>query len=230
MKLWHKLGASVLLTGFVGGGRPAVRLGAERHQDRRLQHRVPDRRSGRRRIPDLQARQGARHGRHRRHRRRLQALLPRRDRHLQRLASDPEGRDGGLPRRRHQVHGAAGRVRRADRRGQPAEHLGQVADRRGPEEDVGAGRAGPRHQVESGALRVAGAAADAVRPWRRLRHVRLLHRSRERQGQGQPRRLHRQRRRQRARAGRGEQQERARLLRLRVLHRAQGHACARCRS
>ena len=41
-----------------------------------------------------QARQGSRHGRHRRHRRRLQALLPRRDRHLQRLASDPEGRDG----------------------------------------------------------------------------------------------------------------------------------------
>ena len=48
------------------------------------------------------AKKGAvtRHGRHLRHRRRLQEVLPRRDRHLQRLAADPEGRDGGVQARR----------------------------------------------------------------------------------------------------------------------------------
>ena len=83
-------------------------------------------------------------------------LLPRRDRYLQRLASDPQGRDGSVPRGRHQVPRAAGGVRRADGGRQSEEHLGQVADRRRPEEDVGAGCAGQGHDLEPDPLRVAG--------------------------------------------------------------------------
>ena len=112
----------------------------------------------------------------------------------------------------------------------PAEHLGQVADRGGPEEDVGTLGAEPRDQVESGSLRLPGAAADAVRSRRRFRYVRLLYGSRERQVEGEPRRLHGERRRQRSRPGRREQQERARLLRLCVLQRAQGQDARPCRS
>ena len=227
MKLWHKLGATVVLSGLAAAVTPQFAAAQSVIKIDGSSTVFPIAEAVAEEFQITQARQGPRHRRHRRHRRRLQALLPRRNRHLERLASDPEGRDGSVPRGGHQVHRAAGRVRRADRRRQSAEHLGQVADRRRPQEDVGAGRAEPRHEVEPGPLRVAGAAADAVRPGRRLRHVRLLHRSRERQGEGEPRRLHRERRRQRARAGRGEQQERARLLRLRVLRRPQGQDARR---
>ena len=61
---------------------------------------------------------------------------------------------------------------------------------------------GQAAQVEADQFRLARSAAQAVRPRRGLRHVRLLHRGRDRQGQVQPRRLHRQRGRQRAGAGR----------------------------
>ncbi len=88
-------------------------------------------------------------------------------------------------------------------------------------------RAGPHHDLEAGARRISGGAADAVRPRRRLRHVRLLHRGGQRQGQGEPRRLHGERGRQHAGAGRREQQERARILRFRVLRRAQGQDARR---
>ena len=94
-----------------------------------------------------QARQGPRDGRHLRHGRRLQEVLPRRDRHPGRLAPDPEGGDGSLPRGRHQVHRAADRLRRADGRREPAEHLGDAADGRRAQEDVGAGRPGQDHDA-----------------------------------------------------------------------------------
>ena len=155
MKLWHKLRAPVV-SPAPAAVVPRRAAGAERHQDRRLEHRVPDRRSGRRRVPDPEARQGARDRRHRpapaAASRSSAAARPT----SPSLAPDPEGRDGSLPQGRHQVHRAAGRVRRADRRRQPAEHLGQDADRRRPEEDVGAGRAGPRSPTGTRSAPMAG--------------------------------------------------------------------------
>ena len=75
--------------------------------------------------------QGAdpRDGRHLRHRRRLQEVLPRRNRHLQRLAPDPQGRDRCLQAGRHRILRAADRLRRADRCRQPQEHLPRHASR-----------------------------------------------------------------------------------------------------
>src|SRR5687768_18623864 len=45
----------------------------------------------------------ARHRRHFGHGRRIQEVLPRRNRHLQRVAADPERRDGGMQEARHQI-------------------------------------------------------------------------------------------------------------------------------
>ena len=103
------------------------------------------------------------HGRHLRHRRRLQEVLPRRDRHLGRLAPDPASRDGGLQAAGIEYYRAADRLRRSDGRGQPAEHLGHAAHDRGAQEDVGAGGAGQDHALEPGQPDLAGRAAQAVR-------------------------------------------------------------------
>ena len=58
---------------------------------------------------------------------------------------------------------AAGRVRRAHRRGQPEEHLPQADHRRRAEEDVGAGGAGQGHALEPGQPGLARRADQAVR-------------------------------------------------------------------
>ncbi len=88
-------------------------------------------------------------------------------------------------------------------------------------EDVGAEL---RRAASPSGTRCAGfarAAADAVRPGRRLRHLRLLHRSRERQGQGQPRRTYTASEDDNVLVQGVENNKSAhRLLRLRLLHRA----------
>ena len=118
-------------------------------------HRVPDHRGRRRGVPEAESERGPRHGRHLRHGRRVQEVLPRRDRHQRRLAADPQGGDGRLRQGRHRVHRAAGRVRRADGRRQPEEHLGRRASPSRAEEDVGARGAGQDHDVEPGQPEVA---------------------------------------------------------------------------
>ena len=155
------------------------------------------------------------HGRHLRHRRRLQEVLPRRDRHRRRLAPDPEEGDGGLRRRTASSTSSCP---------SPIDALTVVVnpkntwvdqhDRRRDSRRSGSRRRRARSQLEPGRPDASPTAAQAVRPGRRLGHVRLLHRGGRRQGQVQPRRLHRQRGRQRAGAGRLGRRRRPRLLRL----------------
>ena len=106
----------------------------------------------------------------------------------------------------------------------PRERLDQDAHAGGSQEDVGAERPEQSEDLEAGEPGLAGPAAQAVRPGRGFRDLRLLHRGGERQIQGEPRRLHRQRGRQRAGAGRVARRQRAGLLRIRLLHREQGQA------
>ncbi len=166
-----------------------------------------------------------------RHRRRIPKVLPRRDRHLERLASDQ-----GRPRWRRAARPAStfielpDRLRRHRRRRESEEHLGLVDDRCRAEEDLGAGRAGQGHALEPGPSRMARPGNPSLRRGRRLGHLRLLHRSDHRQDGREPRRLHVERRRQRHRAGRERRRQRARLLRLRLLRAEQGQAEAACRS
>ena len=69
----------------------------------------------------------------------------------ERLAPDPQGRDGRVRKGGNHLLRAADRVRRAHRRRQSEEHVPrQGHHRRAAEEDVGAGGAGQDHQVEPG--------------------------------------------------------------------------------
>ena len=163
------------------------RVLAGNRQGRRIVHGVSDHRSGRRRLPAIEARQGSRHGRHLRNGWRLQEVLPWRDRLLERVASDPGPRDGGVPQGRRAVHRTACRLRRTDRRDQPEERLAQVDHRCRTPQDVGAGGSGQGHEVEADQRRVARCDAEALRRRIRLGNVRLLHRSRQRSRQGEPR-------------------------------------------
>ena len=80
-------------------GRP----GADQdHRHRRLQHRLPGVQAIAEEFEVDQGRR-ARDGRNLGHRRRLQEVLPRRDRHLERLAPDPQGGDRGVQAGRHRV-------------------------------------------------------------------------------------------------------------------------------
>ena len=180
---------------------------------------VHDRR--RRGLPE-EEQGGTRHGRHLRHGRRLRAVLPQRDRPLERVAADEAGRGGQVPRRRRQVGRVHGRERRPLGRRQQAEHVGELPHGRRAEEGLGAGLEG--QQLEPDPRQLPERAAEALRRRHRLGHVRLLHRGDQRQGEGEPLRLPRDRGRQRRRpGGRG----RARcdgLLRLLLLRGEQGQA------
>ncbi len=65
-----------------------------------------------------------------------------------------------------------------------------IADLKKMWEPAAQGKVTKWKDVES---ELAGPASEALRPGRRLRHLRLFHRSRHGQGQVEPRRLHRQR-------------------------------------
>ena len=90
-----------------------------------------------------------RHRRHLRHGRRLRALLPRRDRPLERVAAD-QGRGGGdLRGERRRVRRVPGRERRAHDRRQHGERLGDLPHRRAAEHDLEAGLEGRRTGTRS---------------------------------------------------------------------------------
>ena len=114
--------------------------------------------------------------RHLRHRRRVRALLRRRDRPLERVATDRRGRAGALRGGGRRVHRVPGRHRRADERREHRERLGDVPDRRAAEGDLGAGLEG--HELEPGRPVVPRRPAQLYGAGHRLRHVRLLHRRR----------------------------------------------------
>ena len=172
-----------------------------------------------------------RHGRHLRHRRRLQEVLRRRDGHLRRLPAHQADRGRALRRRTGSstsscpiaYDGLAVVVN-------PKNDLGRLHHRRRAQEDLGARGAGQGHEAGARCARLAGQGDPALRPGRRLGHLRLLHRGDRREGARQPRRLHRQRGRQRARPGHRARPLRARLLRLRLLRGEQGQAEARSAS
>ena len=142
-----------------------------------IEHRLSHCRSGRRGVSARRQRSHTRDRGPVGYGRRIQKALSRRDRYHERFTADPERRDGEVSRGRHRLHRAADRVRRHHRRRESGERLGQIAHRRGPEEDVGAGRAGEDHELEAGSPRVARDAPDALRAGRRFGHVRLFHRS-----------------------------------------------------
>ena len=76
---------------------------------------------------------------------------------------------------------APGRDRRADRRREPGQHLGELPDARAAQDDL---RPGLAREPDLGAGRpeLPGPADRPLHARRRLRHVRLLHRGRQRQG------------------------------------------------
>jgi LDH2 family malate/lactate/ureidoglycolate dehydrogenase len=74
------------LTGGLSGHGRADAPERPGREDRRLVHRVPDHRRRGRRLPESQEERGQGHRRHLRHRRRLQEVLPRRNRHPERVA------------------------------------------------------------------------------------------------------------------------------------------------
>ena len=202
MKFIHTLAARARLALAFAYARPCAN---EDDHHRWFEHGVSGVGGDRRRVPEADEGPNPRNRRHFRHRRRLQEVLPRRDRHLERLASDPQVRDRRLQEGRHRVHRTAARLRRAHRRGQPEEQVHRrVHHRRRTQEDLGAGRAGQGHELERRQSEVAEPEDVAVRRRLRFRHVRLFHRSGDRQGEGQPRRLHGERGRQRPRAGNRE--------------------------
>ena len=124
------------------------RLGRRGRHDhrRRLQHGRALRHRRGRGVPRRGRRR--RHRRHLRHGRRLRALLPRRDRPLERLAAD-QGRGGGdLRGERRRVRRAPGRQRRAHGRRQHGERLGDLPHGRRAERDLEARLEG--EQLEPG--------------------------------------------------------------------------------
>ncbi len=119
------------------GRRHRRRASSPADRGRRLEHGRPAHDRGRRGFQRREPRRPG-HRRHLRHRRRLRAVLRRRDRHLRRLAPD-QGRGGGdLRGERHRVRRVPGRERRAHRRRQPGERLGDVPHGRPAEDDLGA--------------------------------------------------------------------------------------------
>jgi hypothetical protein len=171
----------------------------------------PSHRSRGGRVPEGQ--QGLEgHGRCVRHRWRLQEVLPRRNRHIQRFAPYQCVGNGRLQGCRCRVFRTAGGLRCADGGDQPQERLAQAGHSGRAQEDVGARCPGQDHALEPGQPGLARPAHQAVWRGRRLGYLRLLHRGHCRQVQVQPWRLHRVRRRQRAGAGCGRRCECHRLL------------------
>ena len=155
-------------------------------------HRLPDHRGGGRGVPEGQEERDQGHGRHLRHRRRLQEVLPRRDRHLRRLAPDPQDGDGRLreagieyfelPVAFDALTVVVNPKNTFLDKGSPSSELKKMW------EPAAQGKVTRWNQVNpawpDAPIKLFGAG-------RRLRHVRLLHRGDRRQGQVQPRRLHR---------------------------------------
>ena len=104
-------------------------------------------------------------------------------------------------RRTGRVRRAPGRERRADGRRQRRERLGDVPDRRGAEDDLGARLDGRRTGATS-ATASRTSRSKLFGAGNGLRDVRLLHRRDQRRGGREPHRLLAQRGRQRHRAGR----------------------------
>ena len=113
-----------------------------------------------------------RDGRHLRHRRRLQEVLPRRDRHAGRLAPDPEGRDGGLPRGGIEYIELPIAFDALTVVVNPQNNWVTQMTRRGAEEDVGAGGPGQDHAAgtrsPTGRTRRSSSSAPAPTPARSI--------------------------------------------------------------
>ena len=109
-------------------------------------------------------------------RRRVRALLPRRDRRVERLAADRGGRGGALRQERRSTSSAPGRERRDLDRRQQGQRLGDLPDRRPAQEDLGAGLEG--RQLARPRSHVPRRRAQALRRRHGLGHLRLLHRAR----------------------------------------------------
>ena len=201
-------------------GRSGQAVERLRHRGR-IQHGWPVRDCCGRGLSEAQS-EGAGDGCHLRHGRRLRAFLPGRDRSFERITTDARYRGGEMPRREREMGRVHRRERRAVRRRQQEQHLGELPHSRRAQEDLGAGLQG--RQLESGARWIPERAAEAVRRGNGLRHLRLLHRSdqrpRPRQQVGLPGHRGRQRHRDRCRG----RTRRARLLRLLVLRGEQGQA------
>ena len=132
---------------------------------------------------EFQKKNGAEgHGRRLRHGRRLQEVLPRRDRHRRRVAAD-QGRKERAPKAGIEYIELPVALDALTVVVNPendwVDHL-TVAELKKIWEPAAQGKVTKWSQVREG---LPDAAAQAVRPRRRLRHVRLLHRGDRRQGQ-----------------------------------------------
>ena len=146
---------------------------------RRVEHGRAAAEPRRRALPKSGA-QGPRERRRLRDRRGLRAVLPRRDRPLERVSGDQGGGAGALCQEPHLVLRAAGRERRHLGRGQQGEHLGEVPDGRQAQRDLGAGLGG--QDLEGRRRLLPGGTAEPLRGGDRLGDLRLLHRSGRRRG------------------------------------------------
>ena len=133
------------------------------------------------------------------------------------------GRGGAaLPEGGHRLHRVPGGNRRAHRRRQLRERLGNclTVDQLKKIWEPGS----KIDELESDRPRASRTRSSARRPGDGLGHVRLLHGRDQRRGRSEPLRLHRQRGRQRNRPGGRGRQGRARVLRLHLLRGEPGQA------
>ena len=174
------------------------------------------------------AAEGRGHRRHLGHRRRVRALLPRRDRPLQRVAPDQGVRERELSEERDQVGGVHRRERRHHDRHEQAEHMGDLPHDGRAQEDLE--HRVERRQLEGHSSRLPGRPLKLFGPGTDSGTFDFFTEFINGKGEGEPLGLHRQRGRQHPRAGRVGHARRPRLLRPLVLRGKQEPAERRRRS